>query len=322
MSIMDDAKEKWSGMINEVTLGATSEEGGSRTAVVTVGGAGALPYMTFEGPSPRSPVIAMEVWDCEPDDWAQPLMNALGPVVKSPADWARKCVEEFGASMICLRLAGTHPDFGNASPETAAAVVKSVLKATGVPLIIWGSEHDEKDNQVLPCCSQAAAGERCLMGTVKEDNYKTLVASCLADGHSIIALSPIDINIAKQVNILVSEMDFPLSRVVMYPTTGALGYGIEYAYSIQERGRLAALAGDKMMSLPVICMVGAEAWRTKESKASAQENPGWGDEATRGILWEVGTASTLLQAGSDIIVMRHPAAVAAIRKTIGELMSK
>ncbi len=320
MSILEDAREKWSGTINEVTLGATRAEGGSRTAVVTVGGSGALPFMAFEGPTPRAPVLAMEVWDREPDDWAQPLVDALGPVLKSPADWARKCVEEYGAEMICLRLAGTHPDFGDASPEAAAAVVKSVLKATGVPLIIWGSEHDEKDNEVLPRCSFAAAGERCLIGTVKEDNYKTLVASCLADGHNLIALSPIDINIAKQVNILVSEMGFPLNRVVMYPTTGALGYGLEYAYSIQERGRLAALAGDKMMSLPVICMVGAEAWRTKEAKASAQDNPAWGDEATRGILWEVGTASTLLQAGSDIIVMRHPAAVTALKKTINNVM--
>jgi acetyl-CoA decarbonylase/synthase complex subunit delta len=322
MSILDDAKEKWTGVINEVSLGATKADGGTRTSVVTVGGAAALPFMNFEGATPRKPVIAMEVWDREPDDWAQPLMDVLGPVVKSPADWAKKCVEEFGAEMLCLKLAGTHPDFGDASPEQAAAVVKSILKAVGVPLIIWGSDHDEKDNEVLPRCSQAAAGERCLMGTVKEDNYKTLVASCLADGHAIIGLSPIDINIAKQVNILVSEMGFPLNRIVMYQTTGALGYGIEYAYSIQERGRLAALGGDKIMSLPVICMVGSEAWRTKEAKASAQENPDWGDAATRGIYWEVGTASTLLQAGSDIMVMRHPAAVSAIKTTINSLMSK
>lgn len=322
MSMLDDAKEKWSAAVNEVTIGATAAEGGTRTSVVTVGGGGALPFMHFEGPTPRAPRLAMEVWDCMPDDWADPLVKELGAVMKSPADWARKCVEEYGADLICLKLAGTHPDFGDASPDKAAATVKAVLKATGVPLIVWGSDHDQKDNEVLPRCSQAAAGERCLMGTVKEDNYKTLVASCLADGHNIIALSPIDINIAKQVNILVSEMGFPLSRVVMYPTTGALGYGLEYAYSIQERGRLAALSGDKMMAPPVICMVGSEAWRTKEAKASVQECPDWGDEATRGIYWEIGTASALLQAGSDILVMRHPAAVASIRKTIGELMAK
>lgn len=322
MSIVDDAKEKWTGTINEVTIGATKAEGGTRTSVVTVGGAAALPFIHFEGPTPRAPVVAMEIWDREPDDWAQPLVEAFGPVLKSPADWARKCVEEYGAQMLCLKLAGTHPDFGDATPDQAAAVVKSVLKAVGVPLIIWGCDHDEKDNNVLPRCSQAAAGERCLMGTVKEDNYKTLVASCLADGHSIIGLSPIDINIAKQVNILVSEMGFPLNRIVMYQTTGALGYGIEYAHSIQERGRLAALGGDKIMSLPVICMIGSEAWRTKEAKASTQENPDWGNEATRGILWETSTAATLLQAGSDILVMRHPAAVAAVRNTINSLMTK
>src|SRR4030066_386221 len=126
---------------------------------------------------------------------------------------------------------------GAAPPQAAAATVKSVLAAVGVPLIIWGSDHDEKDNEVLPRCSEAAKGEKCLIGAVKEDNYKTLVSFCLADGHSLIGLSPIDINIAKQVNILVSEMGFPLDRVVMYPTTGALGYGLGYVYSIQERGR-------------------------------------------------------------------------------------
>ena len=322
MSTFDDAKEKWAGAINEVTIGATKADGGTRSSVVTIGGASALPFINFEGATPRAPAIAMEIWDREPDDWAQPLVDAFGSALKSPADWAKKCVEEYGAKLLCLKLAGTHPDFGDASPDQAAAVVRSVLKAVSVPLIIWGCDHDEKDNNVLPRCSQAAAGERCLIGAVKEDNYKTLVASCLADGHTIIGLSPIDINIAKQVNILVSEMGLPLNRIVMYPTTGGLGYGIEYTHSSQERGRLAALGGDKIMSLPVICMVGAEAWRTKEAKGSLQENPTWGDEKTRGIYWEIGTASSLLQAGSDILVMRHPAAVKAIQKAIDELMVK
>ena len=321
MKVFDDAKEKWAGSINEVVIGATKAEGGTRTSTVTLGGATAVPFVHFEGVTPRAPVVAMEIWDCLPDDWAQPLMDTLGSAVKTPADWAKKCVDS-GAEMICLKLMGTHPDFGDASPEKAADVVKSVLQAVGVPLIIWGCDHDEKDNLVLPRCSQAAAGERCLIGTVKEDNYKTLVASCLADGHAIIGLSPIDINIAKQVNILVSEMGFPLNRMVMYQTTGALGYGLEYAYSIQERGRLAALAGDKMMSLPVICMVGSEAWRTKEAKSSVQENPGWGDAETRGIFWEIGTAAPLLQAGSDIVVVRHPATVPALKKMISSLMTK
>ena len=320
MSIMSDAKEKWAGAISTLVLGATREEGGTRTSKVTVGGSSTLPFMRFEGAATSRPAVAIEVWDTPPDDWPAPLTDVWGSALKTPADWARKAVEEFGADLICLKLAGTHPDFGDKTPDEAAAVVKSVLKAVGVPLIIWGCDNDEKDNNVLPRCSQAAAGERCLLAAATEDNYKTLVASCQADGHALIGLSPIDINIAKQINILVSEMGFPLDRVVMYPTTGALGYGLEYTYSIQERGRLAALGGDKMMSLPVICMVGQESWRAKEARASAEEQPTWGDAATRGIFWELATAVSLLQAGSDIMVMRHPKAAVALKEKITSLV--
>ena len=320
MSILSDAKEKWTGAIGTLTIGATKEEGGTRTSTVTVGGSATLPFMRFEGAVTRRPAVAIEVWDTPPDDWPAPLADAWGDAMKTPADWARKAVEEFGADLICVKLAGTHPDFGNKTPEEAAAIVKSVLKAVGVPLIIWGCDNDEKDNNVLPRCSQAAAGERCLLAAATEDNYKTLVASCQADGHALIGLSPIDINIAKQINILVSEMGFPLNRVAMYPTTGALGYGLEYTYSIQERGRLAALGGDKMMALPVVCMVGQEAWRTKEARASLEDQPTWGDGATRGIFWELATAVALLQAGSDIMVMRHPKAAVALKDTITRLI--
>lgn len=317
---LPDATERWTMAINEVTIGAGPDEGGTRASVVRVGGEKALPYMHFEGSMPNRTVVAMEVWDCAPGDWAPLLIEALGDVVNSPAEWAKACEEKFGAELICLTLKGTHPDFGDASPDDAAAVVKSVLEATGLPLIIWGSDHDEKDNLVLPKCGQVAAGERCLIGTIKEDNYKTLTVACLADKHNLIGESPIDINIAKQVNILASDMGFPLGRMVMFPATGALGYGMEYVYSIQERGRLAALGGDKMMAMPVICQVGQEAWRAKEAKATAEEFPQWGDERERGALWELTTAVSLLQAGADIMVMRHPKAVAALKSVIAELM--
>ena len=321
MISLSDAKEKWAGAISTLTIGATAEGGGTRTSSVTVGGANSLPFMHYEGQTPHRPVIAMEVWDRQPDEWADPLMAALGDAVLSPADWARRCVEEWGADLVLLKLMGTHPDLGDRSPDEAAGTVRDVLGAVGVPLIIWGSENDEKDNEVMPRCSQAAAGEKCLMGIATEGNYKTLVAACQADGHCLINQSPIDINIAKQVNILVSEMGFPLDRVVMYETTGALGYGMEYVYSIQERSRVAALGGDKMMSLPIICMVGQEAWRVKEAKASAEEQPTWGNAQTRGVLWELATATALLQAGSDIIVVRHPATAQALRRVIDSLVA-
>lgn len=320
MTMLVDAKEKWTGAVNTLVLGATPQDGGTRTSTVTVGGATGLPFMRFDGATPHRPAVAVEVWDREPEDWPTPLVEAWGAVLKSPADWARKAVAEAGADLICLKLAGTHPDFGNKSAAEAAEVVRSVLKAVGVPLVIWGCDNEDKDNEVLPRCSQAAAGERCLLGAATEDNYKTLVAASQADGHALIGLSPIDINIAKQINILISDMGFPLARVVMYQTTGALGYGLEYTYSIQERGRLAALGGDKMMAMPVICMIGQEAWRAKEAKASAEEQPTWGDARTRGVFWELATAVTLLQAGSDILVMRHPRAATALKDTIARLM--
>jgi acetyl-CoA decarbonylase/synthase complex subunit delta len=182
-----------------------------------------------------------------------------------------------------------------------------------------GCGHDETDNRVLPLLSEAAKGEQCLFGEVTQDNYKTLTASCLADGHNLICQSPIDVNIAKQLNILVSEMGFPLERIAINPTIGALGYGIEYAYSIMERARIAALTGDKMLAMPFICFVGQEAWRAKEAKSTQRENPQWGSEEKRGPLWEAATATLLLQAGADLLVMRHPEAAMAVRKYIEKM---
>ncbi len=318
---MEILKENWSGKINTVTIGARKNEGGTRDSVITVGGETTLPYLFEEGEIPNSPVIAMEVLDTEPVEWPDVLKKPFAGVLKDPVRWAVRCVDEHKAQLICIKLAGTHPDFGNKSAEEAAIVVKNILEAVKVPLIILGCGDDEKDNVVLAKVSEVLKGERCLLGDATEKNYKTLTASCLADGHNIIAESPIDINIAKQVNILISEMGFPLDRIVINPTIGALGYGIEYAYSIMERARNAALIGDKMLSMPFVCFVGQEAWRAKEAKATSTEHPEWGDEYSRGVLWEIETAVCTLQAGADILVMRHPEADEKTRKYIENLMT-
>lgn len=311
--------DKWTSGVNEVTLGATKESGGSRQQSVYIGGAKSIPFMDFDGKPGHRPLIAMDVYDTPPDDWTEALTKPFADVINDPALWAKKCVEQYGADLICLKLDGIHPDRGNKSADDAVKVVKSVLAAVGVPLIIWGCEHDEKDNEVMPKVSDAARGEACLLGIVTQDNYKRLTATCLANGHSIITMAPVDINIGKQINILVSEMDFPLNRIVMFQSTGALGYGLEYTYSIQERERLAALTGDKMMSMPVICDVGREAWRAKEAKSGDSEVPQWGPREERGPLWEAITAVSLLQSGVDIIRMQHPRAVATVKKCIDRL---
>ena len=169
----------------------------------------------------------------------------------------------------------------------------------------------------MPKVSEAAKGQNCLLGAAEEDNYKAITAVALADGHNLITAAPLDINIAKQVNILVSDMGFPLEKIVTFQATGALGYGVEYSYSIQERQRLAALGGDKMMAMPIICDVGYEAWRAKEAKLA--DAPGWGDVKNRGPMWEAATAICMLQAGADIIRMRHPRAVAIVKNFINQI---
>ncbi|HEY3313915.1 MAG TPA: acetyl-CoA decarbonylase/synthase complex subunit delta [Bacillota bacterium] len=316
---VETLRERYTSKVGTVTIGATKDQGGTRTGVVTVGGDSTLPFLQFEGDIPNRPVIAMEVDDRNPD-WNPSLKAEFGDEVMSdPARWAAKCVEA-GADLIYLKLAGADPELENHSPEECSATVKKVLGAVGVPIIVVGCGVDEKDNAVLPAVAEAAAGENLLLGTAEQDNYKTLTASCMVHKHSIIALSPIDINICKQLNILINEMNLPLDRIVIDPSVGALGYGVEYTYSIMERIRLGALQGDRMLAMPVICNIGYESWRAKEANAGEDEFPGWGPQAERSILWEAATANSFLQAGGHILVMRNPKAVKLVAKLIGDLM--
>jgi acetyl-CoA decarbonylase/synthase, CODH/ACS complex subunit delta len=301
--------EKWPGTISTVMIGSTNPEGGSRSHCVKIGGQNSMPLLFKEGVIPNKPKIAFEIWDIAPLDFDEELINTYGKAVNDPFAWADICVHEYKAELLCLKMQGTHPDFGNKSPESAAKFVSKLLSRVKVPLIIIGSGDDAKDNLIMPACSQAAKAERCLLGCAVQDNYKTFTASVLADGHSLIAESPIDINIAKQLNILISDMGLSLERIVINPTIGALGYGLEYAYSIMERARLAALSGDKALASPFICFVGQEAWRTKEAKSSPEQ----------GIIWEIITATSLIQSGADILVMRHPQAVQKVNSHIEAL---
>ena len=313
------ALEKWPGQVSTVQIGATKKEGGSRAQTISVGGQASLPCLFKEGVLPNRPVIAFEIWDIQPSDWPDELINPYKDVSGDPLAWAEKCVNSYQAQIVALRLQGTHTDFGDKNAEVSAKLVNRLIEAVAAPLIILGSGDDAKDNLVLPACSQAARSQRCLIGSAVQDNYKTLTAAALADGHNIIAESPIDINIAKQLNILISDMGLPLERIVINPTIGALGYGLEYAYSIMERARLAALAGDKTLACPFIAFVGQESWRAKEARSATSEFPGLGSESERGIIWETLTAAALIQAGADILVMRHPKAIDNIRKYIDNL---
>ncbi len=312
-----EVSESFVGSVNKVTLGATKDGGGTRTSTVTVGGAHNVIYGGSITDAGEKPVIAMDVLDSKPEDWSDTLSEPYKDVLDSPAAWAKKCVEEYGAELLCLKFDGIHPDKGDRDADHAVQTTKDVLQAVGVPVVLWGCGNDEKDNQVMPKASEAAKGENCLIGTVKEGNYKALTAIAIADGHNLITEAPLDINISKQVNILVADMGFPLERIVTFQATGALGYGMEYSYSIQERQRLAALGGDKMMAMPVICDVGYESWRAKEAKLT--DVAAWGAVEDRGPMWEATTAICLLQTGADIIRMRHPRAVATVKNFISQI---
>ena len=305
--------EKWTGKVNEVRLG-----GNGRKAMV-VGGEATFPFLQFEGAIPNRPAVAIEVQDVQPTGWPSQLVAAWGDVLADPALWAKKAAE-YGADIIALRLKSAHPEEGDTGAEEAKKTVDKVLAAVDLPLIVLGPEVAEKDNIVLVAASEAARGQRIALGNCEEKNYRTIGAACIADGHVAIAKTPIEINLAKQLNILLCDLGVSPESILMDPTTGALGYGLEYTYSVMERLRLACLTGDGMTAMPMICTVGEESWRQKESKSDIEVPVTWGELEQRALIWEEVTASTLLNAGADIVVLRHPKAVEAIKATIDKLM--
>ncbi len=311
---IDLPKDKWAGKIREVKIGATAAEGGTRTRSIVVGGDMTMPFLQYEAPTQHSPIVAVEIKSHAPEDWSPLLVEAWGDVIHDPAAWA-KAAEGVGADAIVLWL--TLED----TPEGAVKIVKSVLAASGLPLMVFGSGQADKDNELLVTVSEAMRGERLVLGICEEKNYRTIVATAMANGHLVTARTAMDVNLAKQLNILITDMGLPLDRLIVDPTTGALGYGIEYGYSSMERFHLAGLQGDGMTQFPMLVSIGAETWKTKESKVGNGVPAAWGDWKNRAILWETMTATTLLEAGASILVLRHPESVRRMRLAITELMA-
>jgi acetyl-CoA decarbonylase/synthase complex subunit delta len=275
--------------------------------------------MHFESKMPHTPVVAVEIRDRRPEDWSPLLLETWKEVVDDPGSWA-KAAEKVGADLIVLMLSLTDKDGKPNTPAASVAAVKAVLNATGLPLIVFGPGQADLDNQLLVAVAEATKGERLVLGICEDKNYRTIVATAMANNHLVSARTPMDVNLAKQLNILISDMGLPLDRILMDPTTGALGYGIEYGFSVMERLRLAALQGDSMTQLPMIVNPGFEAWKTKESKVGEGVPAAWGDWLSRAINWEVMTAVTLIESGADIAVLRHPESVKQVKAAIEELI--
>jgi acetyl-CoA decarbonylase/synthase complex subunit delta len=303
-------KESYTGRIKEITLGKGDK-------AVSVGGETCYPFYQFEGEMPHKPKIAMEIWDMEPEDWPEAALAPFKDLVADPAAWAKKCVDEFEAEMIVLQLKSTDPNGNDASAEEAAATVKKVLGAIDVPLIVWGTANVEKDEEVLKKIAEECQGENLIIGPVEDKNHKGIGAAAMGFGHTVIASSPIDVNLAKQCNILLENLGVPMERMIIDPTTGGLGYGLEYSYSVMERIRMAALAqGDDKLQLPIINNLGNEVWKCKEAKLPADEDPILGDPERRAVLMEAVGAVAFLMSGSDVLIMRHPESIRLVKSYI------
>ena len=303
-------KESYSGGIKEITLGEGSK-------AVTVGGQTCYPFYLFEGSMPHKPKIAMEIWDMPPEDWPESSLAHFKDVVTDPAAWAKKCVDEFGADLIVLQLKSIDPNDKDASPEEAAATVKKVAEAVDVPLVVWGCANPQKDEDVLKMVAEKCQDQTLAIGPVEDKNHKGIGAAAMGYGHTIISSSPIDVNLAKQVNILLENLGVAAERMIIDPTTGGLGYGLEYSYSVMERLRMAALTqGDDKLQLPIINNIGNEVWKSKEAKQPVEEAPILGDPERRAILMEAVAAVSYLMSGSDILILRHPESVRMVRSFI------
>jgi acetyl-CoA decarbonylase/synthase complex subunit delta len=308
-------KESYTGKIREIALGK-----GKKT--VTVGGESCYPFYQFEGAMPHPPRIAMEVWDTAPEDWPDAAVAPFKDVLSDPAAWAKKCVAEHGAEIIVLQLKSTDPNGKNASAADAVKSVKKVRAAVDVPLVVWGSANTEKDEVVLKKIAEECQGENLVLGPVEDKNHKAIGAAAMGFGHSIISSSPIDVNLAKQINILLENLGVPTDRMLIDPTTGGIGYGMEYTYSVMERIRMAALAqGDDKLQFPIINNLGNEVWKCKEAKQSADEAPTLGDPERRGILMEAVGAVAYLMSGADVLIMRHPEAIRLVKSYIGLMVA-
>ena len=307
----DHYKIAYSGTIREITLGNADK-------TETVGGATSLPFQLFEGDMPRKPLIAMDVLDVAPEEWPDSLARHFEGVLDNPVAWAQKCVNDYGAGAICLSMVSTDPNGMNRPSAEAAKVAADVINSIDVPIIIWGCDNAEKDTETLRDITAMIGDKKVCLAPLTDANYRSIGATAMAFQHPVVAASPIDVNLAKQLNILMENLGMHLDTVLIDPSIGALGYGIEYSYSVMERIRLAALTQqDDKLQVPFICNLGREVWKAKEAKLPSDDLIG--DQENRGVLMEAVTASMMLMAGGEVMIMRHPKSIALIKSLINGL---
>jgi acetyl-CoA decarbonylase/synthase complex subunit delta len=291
--------EAYTGVVREVTVGK-----GNKT--LKIGGENILPLHFFDQGSNPNPVkFALEVLDMKPEDWPEHAIEPFKDVISDPVSWAKKC-QSFGVDAVSLFLVSTDPAVKNAPADKAAALAKAVAEAIGVPLIVYGSGDEKKDVEVLSKVAEVCDGMNLLIGPVLKENYEAVGKAILDHGHTAIAQTPLDINLLKELNVKLSKI-FPPDRIVIDPLSSALGYGMEYSFSLIERVKqIGIITKDSMTMMPIIANLGGECWKTKQAKENKKQ----------GLLWEGMTALSLLLAGANILVLRHPETLKLIEETI------
>lgn len=310
------AKKEWKGQIEEVTIGATSADGGTREATVTIGGEKALPFYNFDHQMPHPPVISVDCFDM-PITLAKAVRGHYEDVMEDPGEWAKKNVREFGADMVTIHLISTDPTIKDTSAKEAAKTVEEVLQAVKVPIVIGGSGNPDKDPGVLEAAAEVAEGERCLIASANLNmDYERIAKAALEHGHVILSWTQLDINAQKTLNRYLFKLGVPREDIVIDPTTAALGYGLDYAFTNIERMRISALKGDTDLAFPISCGI-TNAWGAREAwmkDSPIREDSDWGPAANRGPLYEIMTGLTLGIAGGDMFMMMHPKAAAAVKR--------
>ncbi|MDR0334305.1 MAG: acetyl-CoA decarbonylase/synthase complex subunit delta [Methanomassiliicoccaceae archaeon] len=288
-----DVSEKYQGRIGEAPLGSG----------YIAGGADGMPFLSFESASKRRVMIAGEVVD-DLTDYPELAASMFDGRQKDPTEWAMMW-RSLGMDMICLRLKGVDPDKGKRTPKQAAELVKRIADATQLPLIVYGCGTPEIDNEVMRAIGESVKGTKLILGKADEDEYKTISSAAIAGDHSLIAFSNLDLNLAKQMNIILTDFGVQRNDILMDPLMAPLGMGLDYSYSVNERIRLAALSNDKMLQIPMICDA-TGAWDVGD--AVNDEDKELGDVRSRVTWWETMTAMAAMVSGADIVIMRGPGA--------------
>ena len=306
--------QKSSGKISEVVIGTGDK-------AITIGGQNVLPFYSFDGDTGNTQKVGIEINDIYPESWIDCYKEMYKDVANDPAKWAKYVQDNTEADFVCLRFVGAGPDDGDKSPEECAEVAKKVADAIDLPLVVAGCGVAEKDGKVFAKVAEVLEGKNALILSAVEDNYKEVGASAgLAYGQKVGAESAVDINLAKQMNVLLTQLGVKSENIVMNVGCSAVGYGYEYVASTMDRIRLAAFnQNDKQLQIPIVTPVSFEVGHTKEAIATETDQPEWGDNEKRTISMEVSTAASVLIGGSDAVILRHPESIKTIKSFISEL---